>query len=221
MKILFASNDNAVYRAISTIIEKTGHQINRIGSTNVDEIVSGYNTNDYLLLNQVSSVNRMVLKNISDRARIIDLSLAKTSMRRYGGQFISLSVLVLPSRELRDLKTRIILATDISSKDSENTIKQILGEIPIEKRTADESDKIISEVLVKPYLLSLISRKVSDLDYEMPTSEYSMVQELARLVTNYNVDQIRDMLRNNPHTGEIVASLEENVKRVWNELSNY
>ena len=69
--------------------------------------------------------------------------------------------------------------------------------------------------------MSLLARKVSDLDFIPRTKEYEKVLDLSRAVTNYNVDYMRDLIRNNPHTSEIFSKMEENLKRVWNELSFY
>lgn len=221
MKILFASPDNAVFRIVSQMLMERGHLVERQGSSEITDIVAGYSQNDFLFLNHKTSVNRRVIETTEDRSRIVDLSLAKTPMKRYSGQLISLSVLVVPPEGDKRAESRIILVDDISRENAQSTVHDLLGNVNLVTKTAEENDKIVSEVLVKPYLMALLSRKIADLDYTQPTGEYNLVLELARLITNYNVDQIRDLLRNNPHTGEIVANFEENVKRVWNELSNY
>lgn len=221
MRIIIASPDNAVFRAIAGMASASGHMVERDGSTSVEHTVSKYDDADYLVLNQTSSFNRRAIRAIESRGRIIDLSLSKAQLKGYGSDFISAAVLLTPSDEKTDSQCRIMLAADISLENSEQILRGILGSETVETSTADEIDSAISEMLVKPYIMALLSRKVSDLDYERPSGEYRMVQDLARIITNYNVDQIRDLLRNNPHTGKTIASFEENVKRVWNELSNY
>ncbi len=221
MKILIASPDNAVFRIVSGKAISNGHQVERDGSTSVEHIASRYGDADYVILNQTSSFNRRVIQAIDERSKLIDLSLSKVQLKRYGGQFTSAAVLLTPPDENSDSECRILLAEDASSENSVKVLEDILGDENIETSTTEGIDSTISEVLVKPYIMALLSRKVSDLDYEKPSGEYRMVQDLARIITNYNVDQIRDLLRNNPHTGKTIASFEENVKRVWNELSNY
>lgn len=221
MKILIASPDNAVFRIVSGMAKSKGHKVERDGSTSVEHIASRHADSDYLILNQTSSFNRRAIQSIENRGKIIDLSLSKIHLKRYRGQLTSAAVLLTPPDENSSLECRIILADDISLEKSETILREILGADNIESSTTDGIDSTISEVLVKPYIMALLSRKVSNLDYEKPSSEYRMVQDLARIITNYNVDQIRDLLRNNPHTGKTIASFEENVKRVWNELSNY
>lgn len=221
MNILIASTDNAVFRIIESYVTGAGHQMVRDGTTSVDQIVKKYGEFDYLILNQTTSFNRRVINSINDKRRIIDLSLSKSQMKGYAGQFISAAVLLTPPDQANSSECRIILAGDISLKDSASILKEVMGIVDPESVSAEKLDEIVTELLVKPYIMALLSRKISDLDYENPSGEYRMVQDLARIITNYNIDQIRDLLRNNPNTGKIIASFEENVKRVWNELSNY
>ncbi len=221
MKILIASPDNAVFRVISERASSNGHQVERDGSTDLKHILSRYGDTDYLLLNQTISFNRRLIHSIENREKIVDLSLSKAQLKGYRGQFISMAVLLTPPDENSDSECRILLAEDISPETASKTLSEILGSDSIESSTSDEIDSTVSEVLVKPYIMALLSRKVSDLDYEKPSGEYRMVQDLAKMITNYNIDQIRDLLRNSPDTGKTIASFEENVKRVWNELSNY
>lgn len=221
MKVLIVSNDNLIYRIVKEYLNKKGHQIERNGSTDVQEITSASAGYDFVILNGKISINRRVIENTSKRGRIIDLSLSKGVMKRYEGQITSLSIVAVPSKNGEEERFRFLLAKDISMPESENIIGDLFGMINLESFTSTEIDKIVSEILVKPYLMALLSRKIIDLDFEDPSGEYKLVQELARIVDNYNIDQIRDLMRNNPHTGTIVAKLEENIKRVWNELSNY
>ena len=66
-----------------------------------------------------------------------------------------------------------------------------------------------------------MARKISNLDQVPRTKEYDKILDLSRSVTNYNVESMRDLIRNSPLTGETFSKLEENLKRVWNELSFY
>lgn len=221
MKVLVASPDNAVFRIINELLLKQGHTTERIGSVNIDEIVTSSEEYDYLVLNQKTSMNRRITERVDSDGKIVDLSLSKTQMKRYSGKIVSLAIVIVYPGTGNEMDTRFILAEDVSVHNSDEILANLLGVLNLESMISDEIDKLLSEVLMKPYLLALLSRKVSDLDLEKPTAEYRMIQDLARIIDNYNIDQIRDFLRNNPNTGKMIANFEENVKRVWNELSNY
>ncbi len=221
MKILLASPDSTIARIISDLVKENGHDVEIVGGQDIRRITSEYADADMLILNSTTSVNRRILEELDDRSKIVDMSLSKTPMVRYGGQLISISVLLQPPGDYNQTGAKFMIISDLSRDKANESLEKVFGKVQFDTKTAQENDKIVSEVLVKPYLMALLSRKVADLDYEFPTNEYGMIQDLARIVTNYNIDTIRDLLRNNPHTGEIVASIEENIKRVWNELSNY
>lgn len=84
-------------------------------------------------------------------------------------------MLLVPPDENSDSECRIILAGDVSPGNSEDILKNILGIENIETSTSDGIDSTVSEVLVKPYIMALLSRKISDLDYEKPSGEYRIL----------------------------------------------
>lgn len=174
---------------------------------------------DYVLMNHRTSLNRRIIEKLEDRTKIIDLSVAKTPMSRYKGQLISLALINKVGEESGKPEYELAVIRDISTENAVAIASQIFPGVQIVEKTSDEHDKLMSEILVKPYIFSLLSRKVTNLDQVPKTGEYEMALELSRYVNNYNIDHIRDLLRNNPYTPEVFSKMEDNLKRVWNELS--
>ena len=222
MKLCLASTANSSGRYLEEVLKSNSHNVFRTRTNNAGEIEDLLGQYDFLVLNFTTSLNRRIIENVVDRSRIVEMSPAKTPMMRYRGEIISLSILRTYNRATDTGGSILTVIEDISREGTREIVEELFGTaMESMSKTAEEHDKLISELLVKPYILSLLSRKISDLDFTPTTPEYDMLLDLSRSIDNYNIDTVRDLLRNNPQTGEIFAGMEASLKRVWNELSNY
>lgn len=221
MKICVVSEENFLSRFIEENSKDTGNVVERVNTGRPDHVSSLLPDFDYVVLNHRTTLNRRIIENLDDTTKIIDFSLAKTPMLRYRNRIVSLALLNDVSENISEPRYELVVIGDVSAKNAPEIASRIFPGVATVSRTAEEHDRIMSEILVKPYVMSLLARKITDLDQAPRTGEYEMVLELSRYVTNYNVDHIRDLMRNNPFTSEVFSKVEENLKRVWNELSLY
>ena len=173
---------------------------------------------DYLVLNHTTTVNRRIISKLENREKVIEFSMAKTPMLQFRGQVVSLGIIPEAGEQPRKV---VNIITDISRDGYDEVILDLFNGANFVTQDSSKFDVQVSELLVKPYILSLMARKISNLDQVPRTKEYDRILDLSRSVTNYNVESMRDLIRNSPLTGETFSKLEENLKRVWNELSFY
>ena len=173
---------------------------------------------DYLVLNHTTTVNRRIISKLENREKVIEFSMAKTPMLQFRGKVVSLGIIPEAGEQPRKV---VNIITDISRDGYDEVILDLFNGANFVTQDTSKFDAQVSELLVKPYILSLMARKISNLDQVPRTKEYDKILDLSRSVTNYNVESMRDLIRNSPLTGETFSKLEENLKRVWNELSFY
>ena len=218
MKILLSSSENEILESIGQLILANRHELTETGESKPSRVAEMAAEYDYIILNQTTTVNRRIISGIENREKVIEFSMAKAPISQFSNQIISLGM--IPEAGEQPRKT-VSIITDICREDYDEAVQEIFSGANFITQESSGFDTQVSELLVKPYIMSLLARKVSDLDFIPRTKEYEKVLDLSRAVTNYNVDYMRDLLRNNPHTGEIFGKMEENLKRVWNELSFY
>ena len=173
---------------------------------------------DYLVLNHTTTVNRRIISKLENREKVIEFSMAKTPMLQFRGKVVSLGIIPEAGEQPRKV---VNIITDISRDGYDEIVLDLFNGANFVTQDSSKFDVQVSELLVKPYILSLMARKISNLDQVPRTKEYDRILDLSRSVTNYNVESMRDLIRNSPLTGETFSKLEENLKRVWNELSFY
>lgn len=220
MKIALVSPDNDNSRFLKSAMEANGCVVTATASESPEAVNSLSETSDFVVLNHTTSLNRRLMGKMNDLSKVVEFSPAKTPFLQSRGKIISLGLLALKDGE-SGFSRKIVIVGDISRNGTEGIVDKLFRGTEVLHRESEEFDKMVSELLVKPYVFSLLARKVTDLDYDPVNGEYDSILGLSRSITNYNVDYIRDLIRNNPHTGEIFSSMEENLKRVWNELSLY
>lgn len=221
MRITLASSGNPNMEYVRDTLEANGVEVFTTSTSSPVELKQRMDDSDFLVLDHTTTLNRRITEAMDDRSRIIEMSPAKVPMGRFRGEVISVGLMEVRTMGSGEYKYQWTMISDITREDSDSIMPRVFGSQGFLEATAAGFDKAASELLVKPYIMYLLSRKISDLDQDPVTTHYSHLQAMSREVNNYNIDFIRDLLRNNPHTGEIFASMEENTKRVWNEMSLY
>lgn len=218
MKLLVSSTDNEALHFLRQLIRSNGHELLVTGQQDPGILSGMVEDYDYFILNQTTTVNRRIASRLGNREKVIDFSMAKAPMLQFRNEIVSLGL--IPETGEQPRKTMSII-TDICREDYDQAVQEIFSGANFITQDSSAFDLEVSELLVKPYIMSLLSRKITDLDHIPKTPEYDRILDLSRSVTNYNIDDMRDLIRNNPHSGEIFSKMEENLKRVWNELSFY
>ena len=218
MKVLVCSTPNEVLDVIVQLMMSNNHELDVTEEVKPAKISAMMEDYDFLLLNQTTTINRRIISNLDNREKAIEFSMAKSPMHQFRNQVVSLGI--IPEAGDQPRKT-VNIITDICREGYDEVIQDLFNGANFVTQDSSKFDAQVSEILVKPYILSLLARKISDLDQVPRTKEYEKILDLSRSVTNYNVEYMRDLIRNNPLTGDIFSKLEENMKRVWNELSLY
>lgn len=218
MKVLVCSTQNEVLDIIVQLLISNKHEMGVSEDENPSRIAGMMQDFDYLVLNHTTTVNRRIISKLENREKVIEFSMAKTPMLQFRGKVVSLGIIPEAGEQPRKV---VNIITDISRDGYDEVILDLFNGANFVTQDTSKFDAQVSELLVKPYILSLMARKISNLDQVPRTKEYDKILDLSRSVTNYNVESMRDLIRNSPLTGEIFSKLEENLKRVWNELSFY
>lgn len=176
---------------------------------------------DYLILNHTVPFNRKVIESVPDRSRIIEISPVKTPFKQFSGEITSVSLLRESDENTVLDQGTIIYLEDISIKGNEKFVREIFRGFRFLRKNLEEHERMVSEILVKPYVMALLSRKISDLEYDFLTTEYSKLLNISRIISNNNIDDVREIIRYNPYSSGIFEKMENDLKRVWNELSFY
>lgn len=150
-----------------------------------------------------------IINKYPDYRTFVDLTSVKSPLREYSGKIISIHPMFGPS----SYKTNknILFISDISIENSIKTVLDLFTEYNVIPVTADQHDKLMGELLVKPYILSYICNS-----FESPieTSSHNKLLELLSIKDNENQEIMLDTIRLNNYSRQIVHEMEEKLEYI-------
>ena len=97
----------------------------------------------------------------NEHPMLVEISSVKTPMKKYSGRVVSIHPMFGPSSISNPEYRNILFINDISPFHSMRFIESVFPGFSITPLTADEHDRLMVEMLVRPYLLSLLSSRIS------------------------------------------------------------
>ncbi len=137
----------------------------------------------------------------------IDLSSVKSEIMEYKNKLISIHPLFGPLSygKIRDL----IFIKDISYSGSLEIVKQLFPGYNIIDMTADEHDRLIGEIMVKPYIFSYIS---TTNDSQIRTNSYNRYLDICNIKKEENPDIFLDTIILNKYAPEIINEMSSKLE---------
>ena len=125
---------------------------------------------------------------------------------------------VLPKRPSDPtINKTIIFINDISTPDSLDKVKELFNGYRIISMNAREHDYLMSELLVKPYILSYIS-EASNTD--IVTGSYIKFLEIEKIKHNENTEIFLDTIKYNERAMEIIINIEKKLDELKKLIGN-
>ncbi len=156
-----------------------------------------------------------IINRYPDYRGFVDLTSVKSPIKRFSGKVISMHPMFGPSSYITNKD--ILFINDISPANSLEVMLDLFGGYNITSVTADEHDKLMAELLVKPYILSYIS---DSREMKIETSSHKKLLELIGIKYAENQDIMLDTIKFNKYTQPIIQEIEEKLGNIKNLIGN-
>jgi prephenate dehydrogenase/chorismate mutase/prephenate dehydrogenase len=156
-----------------------------------------------------------IIRSFPEYNGFIDLTSVKSKIMEFSEHIISIHPLFGP--ESYEKNRSMIFINDISSKNSLSIIKELFYGYNIISMTAVEHDRLIGELLVKPYIFSYIS------DASNPgvvTGSYTKFLEIEKIKENESPGVLLDTIKYNAMSGEIIVNMEKKLDELKKLIGN-
>ncbi len=177
-----------------------------IDINNKNELNKYLEISDYAFLSVPINEEKNIIKNNPDFKGFIDLSSVKGEMAEFKNRIISIHPLFGPLSYEKNID--IIFINDISYENSIIVIKKLFKNYNVIPMKYDEHDKLISEILVKPYILSYIS---DSLNSEIKTNSYIKFIETYNIKNNENIENFMNTIVLNRNSYKIIEEMEHKL----------
>lgn len=215
MEILIVGVNGSFGRAAKDYFIGNGHRVSGIGRN--DPLPDDCGAFDACIL----AIPVTEVEKYTEKFRdcpLIEISSTKDRVRKFRGKIISIHPMFGPRSIGNNRFHDIIFITDISPVGSDKLVATLFPGFNIVRMTADEHDKAIADLLVKPYVFSLLAGMLDIGEYGITCTSFNALHDLAEIAITENSRVLEDTIRFNPHTREILVKIREESGRLLETL---
>lgn len=219
MNIFILGNRGRMGTYLTSLFRQKGFSVT--GSDLHDEItedtVNSMRNSDFLILAIPQDNALRFVKEHEDFANMVEIGSVKTIFRDYAGKIVSIHPLFGPLSEDSKTKKRIIFIDDISPPEKENLILKLFGDADLLKMTANRHDRIMADVLVAPYIISLISSRI-DTGMDFTTRSSLALKRISDICKEESREVLLKTITMNPYSMSIIKEIQLGLNDLAGEL---
>lgn len=205
MHILVIGVKGSFGKAVEMYLSKNGHKVSGVGRGDTLPIDCGI-FDACILAVPVTEVEGYVEK--LRGCQIIEISSTKNKVARFRGEVVSIHPMFGPKSIDSRKHSDIIFISDISPAGSQKLIEEMFPGFNIIRMTADEHDKVIADLLVKPYIFSLLANLITIGEHQVSCTSFETLLDLMRISGSESKRVLEDTIRFNPYAQEILQKIQ-------------
>lgn len=204
MKLALAGASGNFGKLAFELFVSNGHSVTGISRDNWDSMdLSGYDV--CFLSVPVSEVGRY-LQNCSE-CTAVEISSVKEPVRKYSGSVISIHPIFGPrSIDNPDFRN-IIYVNDISQRNGEEIVRKLFPGFNLISMTAEEHDRAMVEVLIKPFFMSEIAAAVIKNNLSFTGPSQKILNQLASISHSESKGVLNDTIALNPYANQAIREI--------------
>jgi prephenate dehydrogenase/chorismate mutase/prephenate dehydrogenase len=148
---------------------------------------------------------------------IMEIGSVKSIFKDFAGKIVSIHPLFGPISEGPDKQKRIIFIDDISPAEKKDLVLSLFGDIDLIGTTADKHDRIMADVLVAPYIISLISSRINP-GSEFMTRSSQALDCIADISKLESMEVLRKTIFLNPYSMSVIRKIKLGIDDLEGEL---
>lgn len=217
MKIAIIGGNGRIGRTLYKIFAKKSHYVisldieDRILISELDNMV------DLIFLAVPSTEAVKFIEQNPGARNFVELSSVKEPFKKYSGTIVSIHPLFGPMSADPKGRKQIAFINDISREGSCGLVRELFSDFDVLSLTADEHDKAMANLLVSPYLLSIISKRLLKADTFLLTNSFRRGIEFSSLIDNENPRIVNDTISLNPYAKDVFHEIQQHVENIMKE----
>lgn len=216
MKIALAGSSGNFGRLAGDLFTKNGHSVTGIARDKLDS--TDFSKFDVFFLSVPVTEVGKYLQSCGD-CPAVEISSVKEPIRKYRGKVISIHPIFGPRSIGNPDFRNIIYVDDLSPENGAETVNRLFPDFRLVHMTAEEHDRAMVEVLVKPFFMSRIASEISGGDLEFNGPSQMVLRQLASISASESSGVLEDTIRLNPFAkpalSEIVQASRKLEKGFW------
>jgi prephenate dehydrogenase/chorismate mutase/prephenate dehydrogenase len=217
LKILVVGNRGNFGKTAVDYLRSMDHEVSGVDKN--DELPKSLDNYDAFLLAIPIRETIHFLEN-HDQENLIEICSVKEPLKKFSQRIISIHPMFGPN-SINDPEFRhIFFINDISSPDKLDFVKNLFPGFFVHSVTADEHDRFMIDLLVRPYIFSMIAQKTDEpIESRITTSSYDKLRVLQSISLKESEGVIHDTIAYNPYSMESLKKIREQVEAMFNAFT--
>ena len=215
MRVLVAGSSGSFGKLASGFFSQNGHKVAGIGRSDQDSV----NLSDFdvcFLSIPVMGMERYIEK--AKGCTIVEVSSVKDPLKRFRGEIVSIHPMFGPRSFADPSFHNIIYVDDLSASGGEKIVETLFPGFNLVHMGADEHDRAMVEMLIKPFLMSRVASEISHDTSDFSGPSQRILQKLASISGFERAEMMEQTIRLNPYAREALNEIMEAVRRVGKDL---
>ncbi len=215
MRILVAGSSGNFGKLASDLFSRRGHEVTGIGRKEQDSVdLSEF---DICVLSiPVLEMGRYIEK--AQGCTIVEVSSVKNPLKKYQGKIISIHPMFGPRSFSDPDFQNIIYVDDLSAMGGKKIIETLFPGFNLVNMTADDHDRAMVEMLIKPFLMSRIASEISRETLSFSGPSQKALQNLSSIWASERPEMMEQTIRLNPYSAGAVKEIMDAITRIGKEL---
>lgn len=172
---------------------------------------------DAVILAVPQDVALKFVKEHEELKNIIEIGSVKSIFSEFAGKIVSIHPLFGPLSQGSGSGKQIIFIDDISPKGKEDLIMNLFGQIELVSMTADRHDRVMADILVAPYIISILSSRL-DTHGDLATRSSRSLGCIAHISKAESMEVLRKTISMNPYSSLIFKEIMEGIRELGGEI---
>lgn len=217
MKITVIGGKGRIGGTLCEIFREKGHEVTPLDAGDsivVEEIVS---RSDLIFLAIPIREAISYIERSPENSKFVEISSVKSPFRKYSGSIISIHPLFGPKSAHSGEANQIVFISDISREGSLQIITELFDGYIISGMSAEEHDRAMCNLLVSPYIISKLSKRVLHAEPALSTNSFRKANEISTLIDDESEGVVNDTISLNPYVSEIFGEFRKQIENIMEE----
>jgi prephenate dehydrogenase len=213
MKIFILGNCGRMGKFLTSLLMEKGHEVRGydILQDQNEPDISELRESDVIILSIPQQAAHQFAMDHPDFTNMVEIGSVKTIMKDLVGRIICIHPLFGPLSSDLNGNRKILFIDDISPSGSINIIMEMFGSIGITPLGYDEHDRMMAELLVAPYIISLISPEIKH-GKEFMTRSGNTMDQIRNISKLESPEVMKMSISLNPYSEEVLGKMRKSLE---------
>lgn len=219
MEIFIIGNRGRMGSFLTELFKERGFEVNGTDITagNTEGRENEIRNSDAVILAVPQDIALKFVREHSDLENIIEIGSVKSVFTEFAGRIVSIHPLFGPLSQGSNAKKQIIFIEDISPVSKKDMIIKLFGHVEIISMTADRHDRIMADLLVAPYVISVLSSKLN-IHGDLTTRSSRTLGCMADISKAESMEVLRKTISMNPYSSLVFREIREGIRELGGEI---